>query len=159
MLYVKNNIPVTASAGCRDDILVEGERDENDNDEEVDGGADGTHAFGYHGPGYLAHVPTAEAGSDEAGPQPADHDEAYGEGEEGQGEGGYQGFAIAVEGVCDDGDGCAGEGEKAECLCPRERCRYSGRHFRGGQSEEVGPASLSIEIRRWILRGRRDSLS
>lgn len=121
LLELDDHITVSTTAGGGDDVLVEGKRDEDDDGDEVDGGADGTHALWDLGLVRLAHVAAAKAGAHEGGPQPADHGVAEGEGEQGEGEAGDEGFAIALEGVCEDGDGCAGEGEEGDELGAGER--------------------------------------
>ena len=45
VLDVVNDVAVSSTTGRCDDVLVEGEGDEDDDGQEVDGGADGTHAF------------------------------------------------------------------------------------------------------------------
>ncbi len=65
-------------------------------------------------------VAPAEAGGDEAGAEPSNEGVGYGEGEERERERGDQGLAVALEGVCEDGQRRARDGEEGECLGPRE---------------------------------------
>ena len=111
VLNMEDDVAVPAAAGSSHNVLVEGERDEDDDGEEVDGSTDCAHALGQQRSGGLAHVAAAEAGGDKAWAQPADHGVAQGEGEQGEGERGNEGLAIAVEGVCDDGKRRARESE------------------------------------------------
>ena len=128
VLDMEDDVAIPAAAGGSDNILVEGEGDEDDDSDEVDGSADGAHALGEQGPRGFAHVAAAEAGGDEARAQPADHGVAEGEGQEREGEGGNERLAIAMEGVCNDGNGGAREGEEGEGLGARERGLDRSRH-------------------------------
>ena len=127
-LSLQNDVAVSAAAGGSNDILVEGKRDEYNDSEEVDGGADSAHALGKEGPGGFAHVAAAEPSRNESRAQPADHGVAEGEGEQGEGEGGDEGLAIVVEGIREDREGCPGEGEETEGLGTGERGPSRGRH-------------------------------
>lgn len=121
VLQLDDDIAVPTAARRRHNVLVEGEGDEDDDGEQVDGGAHGAHALWDVGAVQLAHVAAAEAGAHKGRPQPAYHGVADGEGEQGERERGDEGFAIVVEGVCEDGEGCAREGEEGQGLGPRER--------------------------------------
>lgn len=108
MLKVQDDIAIPTAARSCDNVLVKGKGDEDDDGDEVDGGAHGAHALGEEGPGGFAHVDAAEPRGDEARAEPADHGIRDGEGEGGKGERGDERLAIAVKGVCEDGERCAG---------------------------------------------------
>jgi hypothetical protein len=103
VLDMQDDVAVAAAAGGGDDVLVEGKRDKDDEDEQVDGGADGAHALGDLDLVRLGHVAALEAGLHEGGAEPADHGVAEGEGEAREGERCDQRLAIALKGVGEHG--------------------------------------------------------
>lgn len=171
VLGVQDNVPVPAAAGGSNDVLVEGERCEDDDGEQVDDGAYGAGALGDLPPVGLGHVDALEPGLDESRPQPADHGVRGGIGHAAQGERCDQGLALAAEGVGQDGATCGGEGGEADRLGPGElgscrhgcgvrELRFEGRPIAQGRgstaksvSERISPGS-SVEI---VKSGRRDT--
>lgn len=127
VLGVQDNVPVPAAAGGGNDVLVEGERGEDDDGEQVDDGADGAGALGDLPPVGLGHVNALEPGLDEGRPQPADHGIGGGVGHAAEGERRNQGLALAADGVGQDGAACRGQGGEADRLGPGELgggCRH-----------------------------------
>lgn len=123
MFLFQHDVAISTARGSCDNVLVEGERDEYDDGEEVDGCADGAHAFGDFNMRRLAEVATAEAGAHKGRAKPADHGVAEAEGEDGEGERGDEWFAIALEGIEEDGERGAGEDEEGEGFGAGEGCR------------------------------------
>lgn len=126
MLGMQDDISVPAAARGSNDVLVKGERGEDDDGEEVDDGADCAGALGDLPPVRLGHVDALEPGLDEGGPQPADHGVCGGVGHAAQGERCDQGLALAAKGVGQDGATRGGEGGEADRLGPGEMggCRH-----------------------------------
>lgn len=121
VLGLEHDVAVAAAARRGDNVLVEGKGDKDNDGEQVDGGAHGAHALGQLGLAGLAQVPAPEAGLDKGRAEPADHGVAEGEGDAGQGQRCYQRLAIAAEGVGEDGEGGAGNGEQRQGLAAGER--------------------------------------
>lgn len=145
MLNMQDDITVAPPASGGNNVLVEGEGDEDDDGDKVDGGADGAHALRDEGPRRLAHVAAAEAGGNELGAEPADHGVGDGEGEQGEGQRGNEGLAIVVKGVCEDGEGGAGEGDEGEGLGAREVVGRRDGH--GGYSDVVdGGVDVDVDV-------------
>ncbi|KAF1737541.1 hypothetical protein CRV24_003161 [Beauveria bassiana] len=119
VLGLEDNIAVAAAARGRDNVLVKGKRYEDDDGEEVDGGADGAHALGQLGPAGLGEVAAAEAGADKRGPEPADHGVAERKGGKGEGERRDERLAVAGECVGQHGEGGARDGEQSQRLAAR----------------------------------------
>lgn len=119
VMHFKHDVPISASARGRDNILVKGKGDKYDDDDEVDGGAHGAHALGDLGPVRLAQVLALEAVLDKRGAQPADHRVAEAKGDAAQGQRGDEGLAIAAKGVGEDGEARSGQGEEGERLVAR----------------------------------------
>lgn len=46
LLVTDGHVPAAAAGGGSNDILVEGKRDEEDQDQEIDNGTDGAHCLG-----------------------------------------------------------------------------------------------------------------
>lgn len=111
VLRLIDHIAVSTTASGRDNILVEREGNEDDKDEEIYGGANGTHAFGDLGAMCLGEVAALEASLHEGGTEPADHGMAEREANDGEGQVGGQRLAVAMKGVgkndssCEDGRG------------------------------------------------------
>lgn len=61
MLKLNDDIAVSTATGRRNNVLVEREWDEDDDAEEIDRSAHGTHALGDLGAIHLAHVAALEA--------------------------------------------------------------------------------------------------
>jgi len=124
MLNVQDDIAVPTAASGGHDVLVEGERREDDDDQEVDDGAYGAHALGDLLLVQLAHVDALDARLDEGGAQPPDHGVRRREGHAAQGQRRAEGCPIALERVGDDG--CAGGRQRQETqrLGARERARH-----------------------------------
>ena len=130
ILLVHHHIPIPASAGGGHNVLVEGEGDEADHAQDVDDGADSTHALWYLFLVRLGHVDALDAGLDEGGPQPAYHGVGCREGDAAEGEGGDEGGAIALEdGAGEDGDAGEDDGEEGYGFGQGER---AGRRVGGG---------------------------
>lgn len=109
VVKLDDDITIASTTGSGDNILVERKRDKHHDGEEVYGGADGAHALGdLVAVVDLAHVAAAKASLHKGRSEPADHGEAEGKGEHREAQEGDEGFAIALEGVCEDCDGCAG---------------------------------------------------
>ena len=128
LLQLDDDIAISTTTRRSHNVLVEGERDEDHDGDEIDSSAYSAHALWNVGTVQLAHVATTEAGAHKGRPQPAYHGIADREGEQGERERSDEGFAIAVECVCEDGEGCAGEGEEGQGLGSRERSRRGGGH-------------------------------
>lgn len=102
MFDMQDDVAVASTAGRGDNVLVKGKRDEDNNDKEVDGGADSTHAFGNERLVSFGEVLALEAGLDEGGAQPADHAVGERKGEGRQGQGRDERLSLASEGVGED---------------------------------------------------------
>lgn len=126
LLNLDHNISVPTATRRRDNILVEGERYEDDDSQEIDGGADGAHAFGDLDLVKLAQITAAEPSLHEGWSQPANHGKAEAKGENREGEGRYKRLAIAVKGIGNDSGGGRREGKERERLGAGERGRGGG---------------------------------
>lgn len=122
-LHLNHDISIAAAARRRNNVLVEGKRDEDDDGDEIDGGAHGAHALRDLAAVELAHVAPPEAGLDKRRAEPADHGVAQRKGDERERQRRDEGLAIAVEGVCEDGERGAREGDEAERFGAGELCR------------------------------------
>lgn len=114
VLDLNHNVSVSASAGRRNNILVEGEGNEDDDGDEIHRGAHRAHAFRDLAAIGLAQVAPSKAGLDKRRAEPADHGVAERKGNERERQRRNEGLAIAAEGVCEDGERGAGEGDEAE---------------------------------------------
>jgi hypothetical protein len=142
-LNLNHNISVSTSTSRRDDILVKRKRYKDDDGDEIHRGAHRAHAFRDLAAIDLAHVAAPKAGLDECRAEPADHGVAERKGNERERQRRNEGLAIAVEGVCEDGERGAGEGDEAERFGAGELCRGgAGRagdgHGLGGRSSGFG---------------------
>jgi hypothetical protein len=122
-LDLNHHVAIPASARRRNDILVKRKRDKDDDGDEIDGGAHGAHAFRDLAAIGFAQVAPPEAGLDECRAEPADHGVAERKGDERERQRRDEGLAIAVEGVCEDGERGAREGDEAERFGAGELCR------------------------------------
>lgn len=130
ILDLNHNISVSASAGRRDYIFVKRERYEDDDGDEIHRGANRAHALWNLDAVDLAQVAASKAGLDKRRAEPPDHGVAERKGNERQRQRRNEGFAIAVEGVCEDGERGAGEGDEAE--------RFGAGEVRGGGAGRAG---------------------
>lgn len=98
-LDVHDNIPVSTTTSSDNDILIERERYEYDDDQEVDDGADGAHALGQVvAVVNLGQVTALQTCLDEGQSEPSDGGIGGSKGQSAEGQGGYQRFAIALQG-------------------------------------------------------------
>lgn len=98
-VHPDHDVPV-ASARCgRHNVLVEGKRDEDDDGEEVDGGADGAHTLGNLDARRLAEVAAAETRAHKGRAEPADHGIAEAGGGDRERERGDERLAITAKGI------------------------------------------------------------
>lgn len=87
ILDIHDHISISATTSGHHNVLVKGKRDEDHDDDQVDDGADGSHALRQlllvvH----LGHVAAPEAGANKGRAQPADHGVAGSKGEAAEGE-------------------------------------------------------------------------
>ena len=127
VLHVEDDVSVAASAGRRDDVLVERERDENNDDEEVNNRADAAHAFRDLLLVVLAHVDAFQPGFHERWAQPSYHGVSGTEGNATKGNRSNKGFPIALEGVGKDCNTSGGKRKETEGLGSRQSGRRSHR--------------------------------
>lgn len=113
---LEDDVSIPAPGRRGHDVLVEGEGDEDDGDEQVDDGADGAHGLWDLPLMHLAHVLALQAGLHKGRPQPADHGVGGGEGDAAEGQRGDERLAIALEGVGDDAGAGEEEREEAQLL-------------------------------------------
>lgn len=135
-LDLNHHISIPASTRRRNDILVKWKRDKDDDSDEIHGSAHRAHAFRDLAAIGLAQVAPPEAGLDECRAEPADHGVAERKGHERERQRRNEGLAIAVEGVCEDGERGAREGDEAERFGAGELCR--GGAGRAGDGHGVG---------------------
>lgn len=121
MLGLEDDVAVAAAASGGDNVLVKGKGDEDDDGEEVYGGADGAHALGQLNAAGLEQVAAAEAGPDKRRPEPADHGVAEGKGGTRERERRDERLAVAVERIGQHGEGGARDGQERQGLAARER--------------------------------------
>ncbi|QSZ32663.1 hypothetical protein DSL72_002242 [Monilinia vaccinii-corymbosi] len=119
--HFAHDIPIPTAARRGHDILVEGKRDEDDDDEQVDDGADGAHRLGDLLAIALREVLPLEAGAHECRAQPADHGVGRGKRNAAKGERGDERLAIfAREGLEQEREAEDAEGEVGERFAQRE---------------------------------------
>lgn len=165
MLGMQDDVPVPAAAGGSNNVLVERERGEDDDCEQVDDSADGAGAFWDLPPIGLGHVDALEPSLDEGRPQPADHGVGSGVGHAAQGERCDQGLALAAEGVCQDGAACRGQGGEADRLgagelgcCCRHGCGVRELRFEGRPIAQYREESLAKSVVGVVKSERRDTI-
>jgi hypothetical protein len=103
-LKLNDDISISAATGSRNNILVEGKGDEYDNYEKIDGRAHSAHALWNLSALQLAQIPTAEASAHKRRAQPAYHGVTKRKAEDRERERCNEGFAIAPEGIREDGE-------------------------------------------------------
>lgn len=154
-LDLNHHISVPASARRRNDVLVERKRDEDDDGDEVHRGAHRAHALRDLAAVDLAQVAPPEAGLDKRRAEPADHGVAQRKGDERERQRRNQGLAIAVEGVCEDGERGAREGDEAERFGAGELCRGgAGRAGDGHGGKRLG-GYMEVDWINGMVFGRR----
>lgn len=165
MLGMQDDVPVPAAAGGSNNVLVERERGEDDDCEQIDDGADGAGALWDLPPIGLGHVDALEPSLDEGRPQPADHGVGCGVGHAAQGERCDQGLALAAEGVCQDGAACRGQGGEADRLgagelgcCCRHGCGVRELRFEGRPIAQWREESLAKSVVGVVKSERRDTI-
>lgn len=104
MLNMKHNVAVATSTGSCDDILVERKGNKDDNDEEIDNGANASHAFWDFPLMMFAHVHSSQSRPHECRAKPSDHGVGGAECDTTQGKRCDERLAIGLEVVDEDAD-------------------------------------------------------
>jgi len=128
MLEFNDNISITTSWGSGYDVLVEWKRYKDDDNKEIDDGADSTHSFRNLFLVYFRHVLPLQASLHKCWSKPSYHGIWCCVCNPAECKGGDERFPITTEGICDDGEWCKGKGQETECLCERQSGRRWGAH-------------------------------
>lgn len=122
MLCLQNDISIAASTRSGNNILEESGRNEEDDDKQVNNGANGAGAFWNFLFVGFGHVDALQASLDKVGTGPHDQRIGGSEGEAAQSNGGNNGRALA-NGLVEDCCACSRNGVQRESLGVAEACR------------------------------------
>ena len=115
--HLHHDIPIPPPRRRRHDILIKRERDKHNRHQQIHHRAHRAHRLGNLLLVNFTQILPFQAGFHEGWAKPSDHGVGGAESHAAEGQRGDERLAIAVEGVCYDGDAGEEEGDEAQLFC------------------------------------------